>query len=238
MKRSVIRATTLAVWHAVVDPVHSGRQVSLDLGRPGLARTVGVLRLDWGPGRVRSLLTTLGFHPQDRHLAELGPPPKTLTVQRGRPLKLTPQLIARGCSHLAKPFGDVKIMMRHLEQDKWAPLKRHLFKAIQSLYGLYQYAKLQGAVRIRHGRIDRMLPVPWVHDAEHTLRDLKRKAYEHDLDIEAHLGESAVSLDAPWSNTHRLRVERYDRSRYLLQLRDWGAWVNDDDVFLARSRKR
>ena len=188
---------------------------------------------EWiGALEVRPLLGHLGFDPGVRHLAELGPPQKTLAIAGRRPLKITAQAMIRGCSNVVKPLGDEKKMLQYLDQGKDLLLKRQLAKATRSLYGLYHYCKLHGAARVTRGDVDEMIRVPWVHRVEWTLYDLKQQAFEHNLEIEAALGPS-LSLEDPWRGSHRLHSIPDGKYRYFLVTRN-GGFVPEWMVLAAR----
>ncbi|MEO1369099.1 MAG: hypothetical protein AAFX50_18130, partial [Acidobacteriota bacterium] len=160
---------------------------------------------DWlGALDVRPLVASLGFEAGARELAELGPPQKTLAIPDGRPLKITAEAMVKGCSNVTKPLGDAKKMQSYLAQGKHQLLDRQLAKAMRSLFGLYHYCKLHGGFRIVRGRVEEWLRAPWLHRDERTLNDLKRLAFEGDLDIEASIGP-ALSIEDPWRDAVRLR---------------------------------
>ena len=56
-------------------------------------------------------------------------------------------------------------------------LRRRLEADAKSLLALNQYGRLHGAVRLRWGFLDEMLPAPWVHRDEPMLHDLMKQAY-------------------------------------------------------------
>jgi hypothetical protein len=45
-------------------------------------------------------------------------------------------------------------------------LHRRLEADAKALLALYQYGRLHGAVRLRWGFLDEMIPAPWVHRDE------------------------------------------------------------------------
>ena len=57
-------------------------------------------------------------------------------------------------------------------------LRRRLEADAKALFALYQYGSLHGAVRLRWGFLDEMIPAPWVHRDERTLYDLVKRAHE------------------------------------------------------------
>ena len=48
----------------------------------------------------------------------------------------------------------------------------------KSLFALYEYGRLHGAVRLRWGFLDEMIPAAWVHRDEPTLDNLMERAHE------------------------------------------------------------
>ena len=65
------------------------------------------LKMGEGPmlDLVRALLRALEFEPGERRLAELGPPQKTMQIdRRGRTLRITTSLLIQGSCGISRPF--------------------------------------------------------------------------------------------------------------------------------------
>ncbi len=183
---------------------------------------------------VRGLLRTLGFDPGERRLGELGPPQKTMTInKRGRTLKITPSLLVQGSCGISRPFGDEKKMREYLKDGKLTKLRRRLEADAKSLYAFCQYGRLHGSVLLRWGFIDKRLPAPWVHRDELTLHNLKNQAHELGVPLEVVVG-NAPGWANPWSRMHRAQVKKEQDGWRSWLVSDDGYVMNEDEVQLAR----
>ena len=172
---------------------------------------------------VRGLLRALGFEPAERRLAELGPPQKTKKLnQRGRTLKITTALLVQGSCGIGTPFGDEKKLAEYLAKGDETKLRRRLEADVKSLYALYEYGRLHGAVRLRWGFLDERIPAPWVHRDEPMLHDLKRSALAMNVPLEVVVG-SAPGWGEPWSRIRLAHVEK--------DANGWRTWLIDADGF-------
>lgn len=148
---------------------------------------------------VRPRLRALKIEPSGRRLAELGPPQKTRRINgRGRTLAITSTLLVQGTCGITRPFGDDRTLREYLRRGELTKLRRRLEADAKSLYALYQYGRLHGAVRLRWGYLDEMLPAPWVHRDESTLHHLLREAYTRGLPLDVVIG-GAPGWAEPWS---------------------------------------
>ena len=183
---------------------------------------------------VRPLLRALGFDPGPRRVAELGPPQKTMTLnKRGRTLRITTPMLVRGSCGIGRPFGDEQSLRRYMQAGETAKLHRRLEADAKALAALYEYGRLHGAVRLRWGFLDEMIPAPWVHRDETTLYGLKIEAQKLDAPLEVVVG-SAPGWQDPWARARRCRVVS-DGTRWGRLLVDsMGAVLEDRDVQLAR----
>lgn len=91
---------------------------------------------------------------------------------------------------------------------------------MKSLYALYEYGRLHGAVRLRWGFLDERIPAPWVHRDEPTLHDLKQSALAMEVPLEVVVG-SAPGWADPWSRVRLAHVEQ--------DANGWRTWLVDDD---------
>lgn len=161
---------------------------------------------------VRTLLRVLGVDPGDRRLAELGPPQKTLQLnRRGRTLAITTALLVQGSCGITRPFGDERTMGDYLRAGTKTKFRRRLEADAKALYALHQYGRLHGAVRLRWGFLDEMFPAPWVHRDEPRLHDLLREAYDRRVPLEVVVGNAPGWAD-PWSRAQLAFVatDRWD----------------------------
>lgn len=125
---------------------------------------------------VRTQLRVLDVPLGAKHLAELGPPQKTMQLDpRGSKLKITTALLAQGSLRLKKPFAEPATLDAYVAAGASTKLVRRLEADAKSLYALYQYGRLHGAVRLRCGFVDELIPAPWVHRDEPKLHDLKSR---------------------------------------------------------------
>lgn len=172
---------------------------------------------------VRGLLRGLGFDPGERRLAELGPPQKSKKLnQRGRKLKITTTLLVQGSCGIGRPFGDEGKLAEYLATGERTKLRRRLEADVKSLYALYEYGRLHGAVRLRWGFLDERIPAPWVHRDEPRLYDLQQSALAMNVPLEVVVG-SAPGWDEPWSRVRLAYIER--------DANGWHTWLIDEDGF-------
>jgi hypothetical protein len=183
---------------------------------------------------VRALLRGVGFEAGNRRLAELGPPQQSVTVnRRGGSLKIKPDMLVRGSCGVRRGLARRDQLERLTVRGQMAKLGALLEADARLLFGLYQYGRTHGAVRLRWGQVDEMLPVPWVHRDEHWLHDVKHKARDLGVEIDAVVG-GAPDLDEPWSRAERFSVHAWP-TEYDLALVDADGFVVDDrDVQIAR----
>lgn len=187
-----------------------------------------------GAVSVRALLRELDVDPGQRRLAELGPPQKTLQLnRRGRTLKITTALLVQGSCGISRPFGDEPRMHEYLRDGALTKLRRRLEADAKSLYALYQYGRLHGCVRLRWGFLDQMLPAPWVHRDESTLYHLMKESHERQVALDVVVG-SAPGWADPWARARRALVAT-DAWHSPLRLADeQGYEIPRADVQLAR----
>ncbi len=183
---------------------------------------------------ARSLLRALRYDPAPRRVAELGPPQKTKKLnRRGRTLRITTPMLVWGSCGIGRPFGDEQRLRRCLRAGQTTKLHRRLEADAKALVALYQYGRLHGAVRLRWGFLDEMIPAPWVHPDETWLYGLKDRALELEAPLEVVVG-SAPGWTDPWARARRCRVVS-DGSRWgRLLVDETGAVLQDRDVQLAR----
>lgn len=104
---------------------------------------------------------------------------------------------------------------------------------LRCLLALYEYGRLQGAVRLRWGFLDETIPAPWVHHDEPTLYNLIQRAHHLGVPLEVVVG-SAPGWADPWSRAQRAYVEK-DAQRWRPWLVDEQGYVIDEDqIQLAR----
>jgi hypothetical protein len=186
-----------------------------------------------GAVNVRSVLQSLEIDPAQRRLVELGPPQKTRRLnKRGRTLKITLSLLVQGTCGISKPFGDPERLRGYLDRGEMTKLRRRLEADAKSLFAIYQYGRLHGAVRLRWGFLDEMIPAPWRHHDEQGLYGLIHEAHQQRREVEGVVG-SAPGWAEPWSRARRCQVVQETEWRYALvdeEDRDVDEW----EVQLAR----
>ena len=183
---------------------------------------------------VRALLRTLPFDPGPRRLAELGPPQKTLRLNRqGRTLKITTALLIQGSCGIHRPFGDPSLLRRYLREGETTRLRRRLEADTKSLFALYQYGHVHGALRLRWGFLDERIPAPWVDRAEPTLWQLKNRALELGAPLEIVAG-SAPGWADPWARARRVHARREPGSWQVWLVYEDGSIADEREVQLAR----
>ncbi len=183
---------------------------------------------------VRPLLKALGFEPGKRRLAELGPPQKTVQLnRRGRTLKVTTELLIQGSCGIAKPLGDPPKLREYLRRGQTTHLRRRLEADVRSLFAFYQFGRLHGWARLRWGFIDERHRVPWSYHDERRLDGLMKRAFQRGDELEVVLGH-APGWKEPWARAQSCRVLRDERGyRYVLVDED-GFEVDRWEVQLAR----
>lgn len=204
MRRVLIHAFPIAPPEAVVlvdvaeraITTFIGQEISQAIRRLAAYEIIGAIG-------VRPLLRTLNIEPGKSRLAELGPPQKTRQInRRGRTLTITSTLLAQGSCGISRPFGDDRTLREYMRRGEQTKLRRRLEADAKSLYALYQYGRLHGAVRLRWGFLDEMLPAPWVHRDEPTLHHLLKEAYTGGVPLDVVAG-SAPGWTDPWSRVQR-----------------------------------
>jgi hypothetical protein len=183
---------------------------------------------------VRALLRSLDFEPGERRLAELGPPQKTKQLNRqGRTLKITTALLVQGSCGITRPFGDEKVLHKYLRDGEHSKLRDRLEVDTRSLFALYQYGCLHGAVRLCWGFLDERTHAPWVHRDEPTLYSVVRQAYEHGVPLEVVAGQAPAWSD-PWSRVQRAYIDRDERGWGFRLTGEEGWTIDPSDVQIAR----
>jgi hypothetical protein len=142
-------------------------------------------------------------------------------------------MLVQGSCNISRPFGEEKVLRQYLREGQVPKLRRRLEADAKSLFAMYQYARLHGAVRVRWGFLDEMLRAPWVHSDEPTLHQLKRRAHDLGVPIEVVDG-SAPGWAQPWSRARTCFVHREANGYDLLLIDQDGLLLDDRDVQLAR----
>jgi hypothetical protein len=182
---------------------------------------------------VRPLVRALGFDAGERRLAELGPPQKSMRINRsGRTLRITAAMLVQGSCGISQPFGDESKLAAYVAAGDIAKLQRRLEADAKSLYALYQFGRLHGGVRLRWGFIDEWLSAPWAPRDEPKLYDLLQAAAERGGLLDVVVG-SAPGWSDPWSRVRSVRVVREGWHHQLVG--EDGSIIDADDVQLARA---
>mgnify|MGYP000524512305 CR=1 FL=1 len=178
-----------------------------------------------GAVNARATMAALGLSDRAWQLLELGPPKKTRRLNRqGRTLRITPELLIQGTCGIHRPFGDPKKLSAYLAAGHHGKLRRRLAANVKSLYALYAYGMLHGAVRLRWGFLDELMGAPWTSFDEPRLYDVMTEALENRGQLEVVAGASPGWAE-PWSRAQRATVV------------DWQGWpelVGVDGVPIPR----
>ncbi len=169
-------------------------------------------------------------------VAELGPPQKSRKLnQRGRTLKITTAMLVQGSCGIARPFGDPKKLHTYLAAGDETKLRRRLEADVKSLFALYQYGRLHGAVRLKWGFLDERIMAPWVHMNEPQLYTLKEEAPIRGVPLEVVAG-SAPGWADPWARAQPAIVMQDPRGfgTVLVNRDGFGFLIDQEDVQLAR----
>jgi hypothetical protein len=184
--------------------------------------------------QVRELLRALGFDPDGRRLGDLGPPQKTMTIdRRGRTLRITMDLLVQGSCGIGRPFGSAEVMRGYLRAGGHGRLRRRLEADAKSLHALYQYGRLHHCVRVRWGFLDERIRAPWVHPDEPGLYALMKRALGLGVPLEVVVG-GAPGWESPWSRAERACVVAGEQAWRLALVDEHGQAIDIDDVQLAR----
>jgi hypothetical protein len=239
LSRVVVHGFPASDPQAVVLVDVGARRISTFLG-PELGAGIGKLAgfQVIAAVEVRGLLRALGFEPGERRLAELGPPQRTMRLNRqGRTLKITTEMLIRGSCGISSPLGEASRLGAYLKAGQLTRLRRRLEADAKSLFAYYQYGRLHGAVRLRWGFLDEMIPAPWVHRDEIGLGDLKRRAHDHGQVLEIVTG-SAPGWGEPWARARPCWVVKDRRGWGLVLVDEVGYPIEDTEVQLARVADR
>jgi hypothetical protein len=183
---------------------------------------------------ARGLLRAMGFDPGERRLAELGPPQKTIRLNRqGRTLKISTAMLIRSSCGISPPLGEPRKLADYLRAGPIARLRRRLEADAKALFAYYQYGRLHGAVRLRWGFLDEMIRAPWVHRDEYGLAELKREAHEQGRLLEVVAG-SAPGWAEPWARLRPCWIQPDPRGWGLDLVDEQGLPVDERDIQLAR----
>ncbi|MCP3978598.1 MAG: hypothetical protein GY716_04590 [bacterium] len=187
-----------------------------------------------GAVNVRASLKALGLDPAGGRVAELGTPQKTMTLNKqGRTLKITTAMLIRDSCRISRPFGDEATLHGYLRDGRITQLRRRLEADAKSLFAMYQYGRLHGALRLRWGFLDEMIRVSWVHFEEPKLHSMMSEARERGLALDVVIGAAPGWADA-WSRARRCRAERDARGYRHFLIDERGCSVDERDVQLAR----
>jgi hypothetical protein len=78
-----------------------------------------------------------------------------------------------------------------------------------------------------------MFKAPWHHHDEPTLYHLRKEARDLNMGLIAVVG-AAPAWDNPWARAQRLEVEQGTSEYDIVLFDEWGRYIDDRDVQLAR----
>jgi hypothetical protein len=129
-------------------------------------------------------------------------------------------LLIQGSCGISRPLGDDKVLRGYLRDGQHTRLRRRLESDAKSLFALYQYGRVHGAIRLRWGFLDERIGAPWVHRDEPTLFDLKKLAHATQRPLEVVVGNAPGWAD-PWARAQRVWIGK--------DVRGWHSWLVDED---------
>ena len=192
-----------AILHLVPSAVEPAAGVILDVEQrtftsledlPGATCLAGfdvVIGLD-----VRNALLALGVDPGPFRLVDLGPPQKTMKINKsGRKLTIDTDLLMKGSVGMS--MGDPDRIARYLQEGDHRHLRARLESDAKSLYAYYMYGRLHGHVRLRWGFLDDSLAVEWRLPGEDSLHEILGQAEKDGREVEVVVG-SAPGWEEPW----------------------------------------
>jgi hypothetical protein len=187
-----------------------------------------------GAENIRPLLQSLGIAEEGKRLAELSPPQKTITIDdRGKKLKITTELLVKSSCGISRPFGDPKKLSGYLAAGDLTKVCRRLEADIKSLYAMYEYGRVHGALRLVYGAVDTYIPVPWVYWDERRLYHLLDAAFFALRPIQVVFGKAPVWND-PWATVCNARIVRDLAARKMWLFDEDGKHIPEVDVQRAR----
>jgi hypothetical protein len=125
-------------------------------GRPPVYRDGDLYRLDAKAFRI----------------SELGPPQKSMTLAGDRVLRITTEMLVRGSCHISRPLGDAGKLRAYHREGRVEKLQARVEADAWSLFAMYQYGRLHGAVRLRWRTVDERFAVAWPHWDEQRLYEI------------------------------------------------------------------
>jgi hypothetical protein len=184
--------------------------------------------------QARDLLHALGVDPNRWHVSDLGPPQKTLRLdRRGRTLKITAPMLITGTTGIRRPLGDVTTMRAFLAAGDHARVRRQLERDLRSLHAFHRYGVLHRRVRLRWGFLDEGLPVAWALPGDTFIYEIVSDAIRLGHQLEIVVGAAPGWNDA-WARARRVDVLQLHGTQLIV--RDSGLAVMLDllDVQAAR----
>lgn len=160
---------------------------------------------------LRATLSLLNVNIDRWRLVDLKPPQKQKTLnQRGKKLKITPELLIAATSGISQPLGDPAKTARYFAEGAKAKLTRRLESDAKALLAFYSFGTLHRFVRLRWGFIDENLSVDWALPGQPGYYDILQKADKLNLPLEVVIG-SAPGWQDPWSRGRRASAVKTDR---------------------------
>jgi hypothetical protein len=154
---------------------------------------------------VRRLVQSIGADAERWRLADLGPPQRTIRLDRaGRVLRLDAAMLIGATTGIARPLADARVVAGYVRAGATARIVRRLEADLKSLYALYRYGTLHRHVRLRWGFLDEMLHVAWPHAGDRTAEDLLSEVEREGGMVDVVLG-AAPGWKDPWARAIRLR---------------------------------
>jgi hypothetical protein len=166
---------------------------------------------------VRECLRRLGLSIARFQTIELGPPKKTVKLnRRGDRLRLTPELVISGSTGIRRPLTEAATLAADIAARSLGRLRRALERDAKSLVTFYDYVRLHRYARLRWGFLDERLHVDWPVPGDESLHGILENAARNGSTVELVLGR-APSWKAPWADARRGTISRFEWGSFRFQ---------------------
>lgn len=163
---------------------------------------------------LREHLVALGLEVARWRLIDIGPPQKTLRLNKaGRTLKITTEMLIRSSVGVSRALGDPKKTAQYVTDDEHGKLARRVESDAKHLAMYYAYGASHGFVRLRWGFLNERLGVSWALPGDPILYDLLKRALADKTPLDVVLGWSAPGWEQPWSRARRVTVTKFEWGR-------------------------
>lgn len=173
---------------------------------------------------------------QERTLVDLSPPNRTRQInQRGRTLRITPELLIGGTLEITRPLAGEPELRAHLERGHAGKARRRMEADLKALWRFCEYGQSHGFVRLRWGFLDELVPVNWNVGRQPMLRQILVQAMEQGREVELVRG-SAPGWADPWSRAGTFRVHEVGWHSAVVRGADGAGELGFEEIAAARLR--